>query len=53
MQVAQILQMLAMKKYQDVDVKVADLYGKFHSVSISLTILKTFLIYKKNSFTVK
>lgn len=32
MQVAQILQMLAMRKYEDVDPKVADLYNQFHSV---------------------
>lgn len=39
MQVAQILQMLAMRKYQEVDAKVADLYNKFHAVS------KTFKFY--------
>ena len=33
MQVAQILQMLAMRKYQEIDGKVSDLYDKFHSVS--------------------
>lgn len=36
MQVAQILQMLAVRKYQEVDAKVADLYNKFHTVSHNL-----------------
>ncbi|KAK6641198.1 hypothetical protein RUM44_012907 [Polyplax serrata] len=35
MQVAQILQMLAVRKYQEVDAKVADLYNKFHTDCVS------------------